>query len=116
MLWSIFHWIFFKNAPTPENEILNPSTTRTSKLIFFVLFYTAIIGGGIGGTSCAYFLRQMFEDSIKIDLYEGGEVGGRLSTVKMNNGFEYETGGAIIHNRNKYMNEFADTFREFSMW
>lgn len=81
--------------------------------VLFVLFYTAIIGGGIGGASCAYFLRQMFNDSVEIDLYEGGNVGGRIATVKMKNGFEYETGGAIIHNRNKYLNEFAEKFREF---
>lgn len=76
-------------------------------LEFFFFFFAAIIGGGIGGTSCAYFLREIFKDLAKIDVYEGNKVGGRLATIVMNDGNEYETGGSIIHQRNKYMSDFV---------
>lgn len=70
----------------------------------------AIIGGGIGGTSCAYFLRDLLKDLVKIDIYEGNKVGGRLATTIMNDGNEYETGGSVIHERNKYMSDFVNNF------
>lgn len=75
--------------------------------IKIICSFVAIIGGGIGGTSCAYFLREIFKDLAKIDVYEGNKVGGRLATVVMNDGNEYETGGSIIHQRNKYMSDFV---------
>ncbi|TSM12514.1 Prenylcysteine oxidase [Bagarius yarrelli] len=43
----------------------------------------AIIGAGIGGTSAAYFLRQDFGPSVKIDVFEAGAVGGRLATEEV---------------------------------
>ncbi|KAJ6632986.1 Prenylcysteine oxidase [Pseudolycoriella hygida] len=67
----------------------------------------AIIGGGIGGTSCAYFLNEMFGEKADIFIYEGNKIGGRLATVSMTDGNEYETGGSIIHERNKYMTDFV---------
>lgn len=67
----------------------------------------AIIGGGIGGTSCAYFLKEIFKDLVNLDIYEGNKVGGRLATVIMSDGNEYETGGSVIHQRNKYMSNFV---------
>lgn len=81
---------------------------------YYFSSYIAIIGGGIGGTSCAYFLKEIFKDSAKIDIYEGNKVGGRLDTVVMNDGNEYETGGSVIHQRNKYMSDFAKKFGELS--
>lgn len=76
------------------------------------MFCIAIIGGGIGGTSCAYFLRDLFKDSVQIDLYEGNQIGGRLATVIMSDGNEYETGGSVIHQRNKYMSDFVRNLGE----
>ena len=35
-------------------------------------------------------------------MYEAGEVGGRLATATLG-GRQYETGGSIIHEENKYM-------------
>ena len=35
-------------------------------------------------------------------MYEAGEVGGRLATAALG-GRQYETGGSIIHEENKYM-------------
>ncbi|KAL0278843.1 UNVERIFIED_CONTAM: hypothetical protein PYX00_000533 [Menopon gallinae] len=70
----------------------------------------AIIGGGIGGTSCAYFLRSLFGDSVGLDLYEAENIGGRLSVVSFG-GKNYEVGGSIIHSRNKYMTKFLNLFK-----
>ncbi|XP_014258768.1 prenylcysteine oxidase 1-like [Cimex lectularius] len=60
-----------------------------------------IIGGGIGGTSAAYFLREFFNDDVSIDLYEQSKIGGRLSTITIDEK-EYEVGGSIIHTKNKH--------------
>lgn len=62
----------------------------------------AVIGAGIGGTSSAYYLRQLFGHQANIDIYEAKEVGGRLATVYMA-GQDIEAGGSIIHPRNNYM-------------
>ncbi|KAL7846876.1 hypothetical protein SRHO_G00218560 [Serrasalmus rhombeus] len=67
----------------------------------------AIIGGGIGGMGAAYFLRQEFGPSVKIDVFEAGPVGGRLATKNIR-GHDYETGGSIIHPLNLHMKHFVD--------
>ncbi|XP_054154930.1 prenylcysteine oxidase 1-like [Oppia nitens] len=86
----------------------------------------AIIGGGIGGTSSAYFLRELFtaaaattadsqpsslsDIAAVMDLYErNGELGGRLRT-QLINGRYYETGGTMIHERNRYARQLAAKF------
>ncbi|XP_012861990.2 prenylcysteine oxidase 1 [Echinops telfairi] len=66
----------------------------------------AIVGAGIGGTSAAYYLRQKFGGSVKIDLFERGEVGGRLATLTVE-GQEYESGGSVIHPLNLHMKRFV---------
>lgn len=68
---------------------------------------SAIIGGGIGGTAAAFFLRQEFGPGVKIDVFEAGTVGGRLATENIG-GYEYETGGSIIHPLNLHMKYFVD--------
>lgn len=68
-----------------------------------------MIGAGIGGTSSAYYLRQLFGDQATIDIYEAEEVGGRLATVNLG-GKEIETGGNIIHPDNQYMVNFTELF------
>lgn len=78
-----------------------------------IIYYVAIVGGGIGGTSCAYFLRETFKDFAEIDIYEGDTVGGRLATMTMIDGNEYETGGAVLHMRNRYMSDFVDNLGKF---
>lgn len=77
---------------------------------YYYFYFTAIIGGGIGGTSCAYFIKEIFKDLVNLDVYEGNKIGGRLSTVIMSDGNEYETGGSVIHERNKYMSNFLTNF------
>lgn len=80
--------------------------------LILILLCIAIIGGGIGGTSCAYFLKEIFKKSVNIDIYEGNKVGGRLATVFMEDDSEYEVGGSIIHQRNKYMSDFVHNLGE----
>ncbi|GBN07742.1 hypothetical protein AVEN_57873-1 [Araneus ventricosus] len=88
------------------------------KLIFGVLFCIlhaaiclkddpkiGIVGGGIGGTSCAYFLRELFGEKSKITLYEQDLVGGRLRLQNVG-GKYYEAGGSVIHPSNKHMVDF----------
>ncbi|XP_076114100.1 prenylcysteine oxidase 1-like [Mytilus galloprovincialis] len=65
-----------------------------------------IIGAGISGTSTAHFMRELFGDEAKIDIYEKNNVGGRLATVSIGD-HEYEVGGAIIHPKNMYMVNFT---------
>ncbi|XP_077161358.1 prenylcysteine oxidase 1 [Paroedura picta] len=66
----------------------------------------AVIGAGIGGTSAAYFLRQRFGKDVQIDVFERGDVGGRLATVNLE-GEDYEAGGAVIHLLNLHMKHFV---------
>lgn len=41
----------------------------------------AIIGGGIGGTSAAYFLRKHLAEQVQIELFNDGEIGGKHSSL-----------------------------------
>lgn len=66
-----------------------------------------MIGAGIGGTAAAFYLREEFGPSVKIDVFEPGDVGGRLATVKIGD-YEYETGGSLIHPLNLHMKHFID--------
>lgn len=68
----------------------------------------AIVGGGIGGTSCAFALKQGLGANLSLALFEMGEVGGRLATIEMA-GHEYESGGSIIHSQNREMATFVKT-------
>ena len=61
----------------------------------------AVIGGGIGGTSVAYFLSQRLPGA-DVTVFEMGRVGGRLDTVDIA-GRRYEVGGSIIHSSNLLM-------------
>ncbi|XP_060643554.2 prenylcysteine oxidase 1 [Anolis sagrei] len=65
-----------------------------------------VIGAGIGGTSAAYFLRQKFGKDVSIDVFERGDVGGRLATIDLE-GRLYEAGGAVIHPLNLHMKHFV---------
>ncbi|GLH12184.1 Prenylcysteine oxidase-like protein [Gryllus bimaculatus] len=69
-----------------------------------------IIGGGIGGSSAAYFLQELFgENNLTTDVFEYNRIGGRLATEVLKGNY-YEAGGAIIHPRNKYMSDFVALF------
>ncbi|KAF3841022.1 hypothetical protein F7725_006884 [Dissostichus mawsoni] len=66
----------------------------------------AVVGAGIGGSATAHFLRQHFGPEVQVDVFEKGEVGGRLATVTVNYN-DYESGGSIIHSLNLHMQEFV---------
>uniref|UniRef100_A0A8D9DYH8 Prenylcysteine oxidase n=1 Tax=Cacopsylla melanoneura TaxID=428564 RepID=A0A8D9DYH8_9HEMI len=68
-----------------------------------------IVGGGIGGTSACYFLRELLKDTVDIDVYEPYEIGGRLATTQVA-GLQYETGGSIIHEDNRYVRQLMQAF------
>ncbi|KYM93830.1 Prenylcysteine oxidase [Cyphomyrmex costatus] len=68
--------------------------------------HVAIIGGGIGGAVTSHFLTELFNESVKIDLYEPKTIGGRLATIKIDED-EIEAGGSIIHSKNMYMQRFV---------
>lgn len=71
-----------------------------------MVFDAGIVGGGIGGTSTAYFLRQLFGKNAKIDIFEKKQVGGRLVTTNIGDN-EMEAGGTLIHPQNMYMINFT---------
>ncbi|XP_050181808.1 prenylcysteine oxidase 1 isoform X1 [Myiozetetes cayanensis] len=66
----------------------------------------AVVGGGIGGSAAAYFLRQKFGQSVRLDVLEKAAVGGRLDTLDVE-GAAYEAGGSIIHPLNLHMKHFV---------
>lgn len=65
------------------------------------------MGGGIGGTAAAFYLRQEFGAGVVIDVFEPDAIGGRLATVKIGD-HEYETGGSVIHPLNLHMKHFIE--------
>lgn len=68
--------------------------------------FAAVIGAGIGGASTTHFLKSLFGVSgASVDVFEKGKIGGRLALVKIGKE-EYESGGSIIHDKNKYMRDF----------
>ena len=67
----------------------------------------AIIGAGIGGSSCSHFIRELFGSQATIDVFEATDrIGGRLDTVEVA-GKRFESGGSIIHPDNKHMADFV---------
>lgn len=72
------------------------------------------MGGGIGGTSTAYYLRQLLGSEVDLDLYSSGDIGGRLANIAVA-GQEYEVGASIIHPGNAYMVNFTALLGRFKM-
>ncbi|NXA75546.1 PCYOX oxidase, partial [Thryothorus ludovicianus] len=66
----------------------------------------AVVGGGIGGSAAAYFLRQKFGRGVELHVLEKAAVGGRLATLDME-GAAYEAGGSVIHPLNLHMKHFV---------
>ena len=76
--------VYNLDATRTENAEENKSNSKRR-------FRVAVIGGGIGGTTAALFLREEFGDEVDIDLYEKDRIGGRLATIEMGGRF-YESG------------------------
>ncbi|NWY22394.1 PCYOX oxidase, partial [Aphelocoma coerulescens] len=71
----------------------------------------AVVGGGIGGSAAAYFLRQKFGRSVQLHVLEKAVVGGRLNTLDVE-GATYEAGGSVIHPLNLHMKHFVKELGE----
>ena len=70
-----------------------------------------MVGAGIGGTSTVYFLQDLFGKDALIDVYEAGEIGGRIATVEVDDR-HYESGASIFHPRNEYLLKFTEILGE----
>ena len=77
-----------------------------------ICLYSAVVGAGIGGTSAAYFLRQLFGSDVDIDVFESNHrICGRVANVKLGSHF-YESGAAILHAKNMYCKTIAHMYGE----
>lgn len=67
-----------------------------------------IVGGGIGGSSVAHFLRRYSpHTALTLRLFEqNGVVGGRMATVVLA-GETFEAGASILHPKNFYAANFT---------
>ncbi|BFZ03905.1 hypothetical protein BsWGS_06944 [Bradybaena similaris] len=102
-LWPPFSWLLLL-AVLLLHKLCSTQDDDASPRI-------AIIGAGLSGASSAYFLRQLFGQETQIDVFEASRVGGRAAVININ-GQEYEAGASIIHNKNRYMVEFASKFNK----
>ncbi|KAK4469598.1 hypothetical protein MN116_007134 [Schistosoma mekongi] len=74
-------------------------------------FRVAVVGGGIGGASSAYYLRKIFGNKVSITLFEkSGRIGGRIKAIPFG-GETCESGASSIHPSNKYILSFARQFK-----
>ena len=69
----------------------------------------AIVGGGVGGASAAFFLKELVPDA-EITVFESAPfVGGRVQTIRMGER-DIETGGSVIHDKNQHAVRLAQQF------
>ena len=108
MYWNLNHLIHISKIATEKmsNELkydrkhLKIGTSKPLISIIMILFILAIIGAGIGGCSCAYFLSNLFQNQVEIDIYEKSNViGGRIKSFEYD-GKEYEYGATNINPHN----------------
>ena len=69
----------------------------------------AIIGGGIGGCSAAYFMRELGGDAVDIHVFSNEAVGGRAALVEVD-GKHYDSGAHFVHHTNQHMINFMNEF------
>ena len=108
VLRVLFGWIpiigHYFRPQTPPAQITPPKDFPSAKV--------AIIGGGIGGCSAAYFLNELCGDAVDIHVFNDDPVaGGRCAVIELE-GNTYEAGGAVIHDSNKYLVGFREKFGE----
>ena len=106
-LHTLFGWI-----PFLGRYFKPPEADTTPPLEDFPRAKVGIIGGGIGGCSAAYFLRELCGDNVEIHVFNDSEVvGGRCAVIEFE-GDIYESGGAVIHTSKKHMVQFREKFGE----
>ena len=71
-----------------------------------------IIGGGIGGCAASLFLRDLVKNKVDVVVYEGGEIGGRVRSIKLGEK-EYEAGASILHHKNQL---FQRLIKRYGQW
>mmetsp|Transcript_13166 Transcript_13166/g.29998 ORF Transcript_13166/g.29998 Transcript_13166/m.29998 type:complete len:550 (-) Transcript_13166:32-1681(-) len=73
-----------------------------------------IIGGGIGGTFAAMWLREMFGDRVDLVIIQSGLIGGRCKWIEMverdKPARRYECGASIISELNEYVLDAMKVF------
>jgi prenylcysteine oxidase/farnesylcysteine lyase len=70
----------------------------------------AVLGGGVGGTALAHWLRELYGDDLDLTLICDGPIGGRCQSVHVA-GRRYEGGAAIISELNEYLRSFLRKLR-----
>ena|GEM_PF-3549732 len=69
-----------------------------------------VVGAGVAGAFVAHFLRETFEDRVRVALFERSvRVGGRVRLIEFE-GVSLEAGGKAIHSSNRYMREAIEAF------
>lgn len=102
LLNDSLRWLLGLDGTSPKLKPLRPG--RKLKV--------AILGGGIGGSAVALWLRDAFgEDQVDIALITDGPIGGRCQTVELD-GILYEAGATIISDMNVY---FKALMRRFGL-
>ena len=71
----------------------------------------AVVGAGVGGCLAAYFLRKKGGEALQVDVFERGEVGGRVATFVFQ-GHVRETGAIGMHTCQKYLSDLRKEFGE----
>ena len=67
-----------------------------------------ILGAGINGAACAFFLKEALGDNVTITVMEkAGEVGGRIQSTVVD-GHRVELGASVWHRVNEYMEHFVE--------
>lgn len=101
LTWIPFFGRFFVHQQEEEPEDL-PSAK------------IAIIGGGVGGCSAAYFLKKNGGGALDIHVFNDGEIGGRCAVIDFD-GETYEAGASVIHTSNKYLMDFKEEFGKLTI-
>ena len=92
------------DSPSSSSPSPSPSPSQSP-------FRVAIIGSGVGGSTCAYFLRQLFPSpsTLSLTLYERSpHPGGRVQSTTID-GHPLEAGASIIHHTNAYLRNLSLT-------
>ncbi|KAK9809372.1 hypothetical protein WJX73_009603 [Symbiochloris irregularis] len=73
-------------------------------------FSVAVVGSGVGGAFSATLVRQHFNASALIDVYEGLAVGGRTQSIEVS-GETVELGASIFCELNYYLRDWAESLQ-----
>lgn len=99
------------NSKTIQGEYLHDIDEKVHPILFKKKdqkLNVGIIGGGIAGSSNAYFLNKFLDKDVEITLYEKQrEFGGRTKSHYMADGTRLDIGGTSIIMENRYGVEFT---------